>query len=81
MIIIYSKQRCPKCEEIKDYIDKKGFVFESKDITNDLILLTKFRQMFLGAGFPVVEFEDGSLLAGDTQSIKERIDSLIYAKE
>lgn len=75
MIILYSKQKCPKCDEVKHYLETKGHVFTSKDITNDLILLTKFRTENPGAGFPVVQFDDITI-AGDVEAIKAKADTL-----
>lgn len=75
MITIYSRQRCEKCDEVKHYLETKGHVFTSKDITNDLILLTKFRTENPGAGFPVVQFDDLTI-AGDVEAIKAKADTL-----
>lgn len=75
MITVYSKLKCPKCDEVKHYLETKGHVFTSKDITNDLILLTKFRTENPGAGFPVVDFGDLTI-AGDVEAIKAKADTL-----
>ena len=75
MITVFSKQKCPKCDEVKHYLETKGHVFTSKDITNDLILLTKFRTENPGAGFPVVQFDDITI-AGDVEAIKAKADTL-----
>ena len=75
MITVYSKQRCGKCDEIKHYLEMKGHVFASKDITNDMILLNKFRKENPGTGFPVVEFDDITI-AGDVEAIKAKADTL-----
>lgn len=75
MITIYSRQRCGKCDEVKHYLETKGHVFTSKDITNDLILLTKFRTENPGSGFPVVQFDDITI-AGDVEAIKAKADTL-----
>ena len=32
MITIYTKQGCPFCHKVKDYMDDKGVVYEEKDI-------------------------------------------------
>lgn len=76
MITVYSKQRCGKCDEVKHYLESKGHVFTSKDITNDLILLNKFRTENPGAGFPVVDFGNGETIAGDVEAIKAKADTL-----
>ena len=75
MITVYSKQKCPKCDEVKHYLETKGHVFTSKDITNDLILLNKFRTENPGSGFPVVQFDDITI-AGDVEAIKAKADTL-----
>lgn len=75
MITIYSRQRCPKCDEVKHYLESKGHVFKSVDITNDLILLNKFRLENPGAGFPVVDI-NGETIAGDVEAIKAKADTL-----
>ena len=75
MITIYSRQRCPKCDEVKHYLESKGHVFKSVDITNDLIKLQELRDTFVGAGFPVVEFVDETI-AGDVEAIKAKADTL-----
>lgn len=75
MITVFSKQKCPKCDEVKHYLETKGHVFTSKDITNDLIKLQEFRTKYIGAGFPVVEFDDITI-AGDVEAIKTKVDSL-----
>ena len=75
MITVYSKQRCGKCDEVKHYLESKGHVFKSVDITNDLIKLQEFRTKYVGAGFPVVEFTDETI-AGDVESIKTKADTI-----
>lgn len=75
MITVFSKQRCPRCDEVKHYLESKGHFFTSKDITNDLILLNKFRTENPGAGFPVVTF-DTETIAGDVEAIKAKADTL-----
>tara|TARA_R110000868_G_C10930310_1_gene766313 strand:- start:87 stop:314 length:228 start_codon:yes stop_codon:yes gene_type:complete len=75
MITVYSKQKCYKCDEVKHYLENKGHFFTSKDITNDLIKLQEFRTKYVGAGFPVVEFDDETI-AGDVEAIKAKADTL-----
>jgi glutaredoxin len=75
MITVYSKQRCPKCDEVKDYLEREGHVFKSVDITNDLIKLQEFRTTYVGAGFPVVDFCT-EVIAGDVEAIKAKADTL-----
>ena len=75
MITVYSKQRCPKCDEVKDYLEREGHVFQSVDITNDLIKLQEFRTTYAGAGFPVVTFSDETI-AGDVEAIKAKANTL-----
>jgi len=75
MITVYSKQRCPKCDEVKDYLEREGHVFKSIDITNDLIKLQEFRTTYVGAGFPVVSFPDQTI-AGDVEAIKAKANTL-----
>jgi len=79
MITVFSKLRCPKCDEVKDYLEREGHVFKSVDITNDLIKLTEFRTTYVGAGFPVVEISSGKdlmTIAGDVNAIKEAVNNL-----
>lgn len=73
---IYTKQNCARCEQVKEYMNGKGISYQIIDITNDMDTLTKFREMFPGAGFPVVEFPDGSILAGQVEPIIEKISQL-----
>lgn len=75
MITVYSKQRCGKCDEVKHYLESKGHVFKSVDITNDLIKLQEFRTKYVGSGFPVVDF-DSETIAGDVEAIKAKADTL-----
>jgi glutaredoxin len=75
MITVYSRQRCPKCDEVKHYLESKGHVFKSVDITNDLVLLNKFRTENPGEGFPVVDI-NGEVIAGDVEAIKAKADTL-----
>jgi len=75
MITVYSRQRCPKCDEVKDYLEREGHVFKSVDITNDLIKLQEFRTTYVGAGFPVVDFGT-EVIAGDVEAIKAKADTL-----
>lgn len=75
MITVYSKQGCRKCDDVKGYLESKGHFFMARDITNDLILLTKFRTENPGKGFPVADF-DGEVIAGDVEAIKAKADTL-----
>ena len=75
MITVYSKQRCGKCDEVKHYLESKGHVFKSVDITNDLVKLQELRTKYVGSGFPVVEFIDETI-AGDLDAIKAKADTL-----
>tara|TARA_R110000868_G_scaffold298066_1_gene558340 strand:- start:247 stop:477 length:231 start_codon:yes stop_codon:yes gene_type:complete len=75
MITLYSKQKCPKCDEVKHYLESKGHVFKSVDITNDLITLQRLRNENPRMGFPVVEFDDITI-AGDVEAIKAKADTL-----
>ena len=75
MITVYSRQRCPKCDEVKHYLESKGHVFKSVDITNDLVKLQELRTKYVGSGFPVVEFIDETI-AGDVEAIKAKADTL-----
>lgn len=76
MITVFSKQKCSKCDEVKHYLETKGHVFTSKDITNDLITLQRLRNEHPGAGFPVVSFPDGEVIAGDLEAIKNKANTL-----
>lgn len=71
MIVVYSKLKCTKCDEVKDYLEREGHVFKSVDITNDLIKLQEFRTTYAGAGFPVVDFGT-EVIAGDVEAIKAK---------
>jgi glutaredoxin len=74
---IYSKQNCPRCEQVKQYASEKGVKFATVDITNDMVKLMNFREQFPGAGFPVVEFADGVTLPGsEMEEIKNKINTL-----
>jgi len=79
MITVFSKQRCGKCDEVKDYLEREGHVFKSVDITNDLIKLQEFRttivSIYVGAGFPVVDFGT-EVIAGDVEAIKAKANAL-----
>lgn len=77
---IYTKQNCARCEQVKEYLNGKGISYQVIDITNDMDTLTKFRDMFPGAGFPVVEFPDGSILAGQVEPIIEKISQIEVPK-
>ena len=74
-IIIYSKDNCPKCEQVKQVCSQLGLKFIVKNITHDLIKLTEFREKFVGAGFPVVEFPDGMTIAGNLEEIYQHIEN------
>lgn len=75
MITVYSKLRCPKCDEVKDFLEREGHHFKTKDITNDLIKLQEFRTRYVGAGFPIVDFGT-EVIAGDIEAIKAKANSL-----
>lgn len=75
MIVVFSKQKCSKCDDIKGYLESKGHFFTTRDITNDLIMLDKLRKEYPGAGFPVVQFDDITI-AGDLETIKNKINTL-----
>jgi glutaredoxin len=73
MIKIYSKSNCPKCVHMKEYMKEAGIEFQELDITNDLVTLMRLREANPGAGFPVLEFDDGTSIAGDIEAMMNKL--------
>ena len=64
-ITVYSQPTCPACNELKDYLNKKGADYEDLDITtdrdalNDMIKVHKVRvtPLLLAGGRKIIGFD------------------------
>lgn len=77
MIKIYSKTNCPRCEQVKEYVKGANIEHEVIDVTNNMEMLAFLRGVAQGAGFPVVQFDDGTFLAGQTEPIIAKLSESI----
>lgn len=77
-IKIYSKTNCPKCDALKEYLFESNIPYESMLINqNDLVSLQEIRDKITeGMGFPVAEFDDGTVIGGDLLGIRDKIDHI-----
>ncbi len=81
MIKIYTKTNCPKCEKLKEFLKDKQIPFQALDITYDVSTLELLRTQHPGAGFPVIEFEDQTQIAGDLNAMFERLNPIEKVEE
>jgi glutaredoxin len=60
MITVYSKQRCPQCEQAKVFLTNRGIAFEVVDVGQDLVS----RTWLMGQGHRSVPqiYKDGNIL-------------------
>lgn len=58
---------------MKEYMKEAGIEFQELDITNDLVTLMRLREANPGAGFPVLEFDDGISIAGDIEAMMNKL--------
>ena len=74
MLKIYSKEKCDKCEVLKDALDQAGIVYNNVDITNNpelrAVLIENVNE---GTGFPIAVFDDKYSIAGDVVAILDRV--------
>lgn len=72
---IYSKTNCPKCDQLKDNLNSTELLEKIEIINhNDLVKLQNIRNKITdGMGFPVAEFEDGTVIGGDVEKILAKI--------
>ena len=80
MIKIYSKENCTKCDFLKEALTKGGVVFEEFKLNVnsevDRIVLKYLTEKATGTGFPIAEFADGTVLAGDVEGIIAKVNTL-----
>lgn len=70
MIILYTKNICPKCLWVKSELQNAGLAYEEKNLDKDEYLSESFKaQGILTA--PVFEFNDSKIL-----DVKEMIDKI-----
>lgn len=76
-IIVWSKQGCHYCEEVKQYLDEKGLDYKSVDVTEHDdrrdILEVKYGIRYV----PVVEIGQGSIFEGVTELGLEHLEKAL----
>lgn len=91
MIKLYTKKNCPKCEDIKSFLEKTELNYQIIDITRDIDMLNELREVGAGAGFPVMAINNSyhflsldknifkdifGYICGDTERMKKTIISI-----
>ena len=59
MITVYTKPSCPQCDATKRELNKKGLVYSTIDVTNDMIAYTKITEEYGYRSVPVVVTQNG----------------------
>lgn len=72
MLTIYTKNNCPKCEDLKKILTEHKVEYETENISDNPQALKLARQIG-GMGFPFVTFPDRTIFSGDLQAILEKI--------
>lgn len=76
-IIVWSKQGCHYCEEVKQYLDEKGLDYKSVDVTEHDdrrdILEVKYGIRYV----PVVEIGQGGIFEGVTELGLEHLEKAL----
>jgi glutaredoxin len=44
MLILYKKQNCPKCDQLKKVLEAKGVLFSEVDLSADPVAMDEFRK-------------------------------------
>lgn len=68
-IVIYSSPTCGFCYMVKDYLKKKGYTFEEKDISTDLEALKFVMDKVGQAVTPIVAIDDKIIVGFDRPKI------------
>lgn len=62
-VIIYTISFCPYCEQVKEYLTKKGIAYEEKNIEIDLRAREEMIEKSGQLGVPVIDI-DGRIIIG-----------------
>lgn len=74
MLIVYTKPNCEKCEVLKDILQQAEVKHAKVDVIANNVNMTLLREKVVhGTGFPMVEFPDGQVIAGDIEAIVNKI--------
>ncbi|MBN2127566.1 MAG: NrdH-redoxin [Candidatus Diapherotrites archaeon] len=72
-IIVYSTNTCPYCVMVKQYLKQKGFSFEDKNVSMDMLAGIEMVRKSGQQGVPVVDI-DGKIIVGFNKPV---IDSVL----
>ncbi|MEX3625341.1 glutaredoxin family protein [Viridibacillus arvi] len=69
-IIVYSSHGCGFCIKQKEFLSKKGIVFEERDINSNAQYFQEFKELG-GAGVPFTIVKEGDVIVSMVTGFKE----------
>jgi len=76
-IVLWSRQGCQACQELKLFLDQKGYVYENVDVGGKDYLRDVLELKYGVRHVPVVEIGNGQVYEAVTDADVQRIVSLI----
>ncbi|OGN00525.1 MAG: NrdH-redoxin [Candidatus Yanofskybacteria bacterium RIFCSPHIGHO2_02_FULL_41_29] len=70
-IKIYSTPTCPWCKKAKAYLDEKGIVYTSVDVSNDEVAQKEMIKKSDQMGVPVLDIDGKIVIGFDKEKINE----------
>ncbi|HPV70878.1 MAG TPA: glutaredoxin domain-containing protein [Candidatus Magasanikbacteria bacterium] len=70
-IVVYSTPTCPYCHMAKDFLTKKGFTFEDKNVALDEAAANDLVEKSGQMGVPVIEIDDQIVIGFDQVALED----------
>jgi len=73
-IMIYTISGCPHCEELKDFLRKRGVEFEDIDVEENDEVAEEIIEKTGQNGFPVIDIDGEIIIGFDEEKISEALE-------
>jgi len=73
-IAVYTIQDCPYCEELKDFLRKRGIEFEDTDVEENEDAAEEIIEKTGQEGFPVVDIDGEIIIGFDEEKISAALE-------
>jgi len=73
-VVIYTIQHCPHCEELKDFLRKRGIEFEDIDVEENDEAAEEIIEKTGQNGFPVIDIDGEIIIGFDEEKISEALE-------